>query len=87
MPNSLVKNELIYNQNSLKMFKFARNENFSMLNLEISFPEPHANIKARNRKISGLFYISENFFDKFSFRRFPFSFDKRSISNVFLTLF
>jgi hypothetical protein len=33
------------------------------------------------------FYISENFFDKFIFRRFSLIFDKGPISNVFLTLF
>ena len=52
-----------------------------------SSPASRTTFKARNRKISGLFYISKNFSGEFIFRRFSLSFDKGPISNVFLTLF
>ena len=52
-----------------------------------SSPASRTTFKARNRKISGLFYISKNFSGEFIFRRFSLFFDKGPISNVFLTLF
>ena len=52
-----------------------------------SSPASRTTFKTRNRKISGLFYISKNFSGEFIFRRFSLSFDKGPISNVFLTLF